>query len=301
MQTLTQMRETLAAAGREPNRNLGQNFLIDANLMAKLIELAEVSPDQTVLEVGPATGSLTEDLLARAGRVVAVEFDSALADILQTRLGADQRLTVLKQDALAGKHQLAPEVLEALTAEDAEERKGAFLVANLPYNIAVPLVANCLKQSWQAMRGRAEWPVVFRRLTFTVQRELAERFLAAEGEELFGPVSVLVALLARPTAGRVLPPEAFWPRPKVHSQMVRLDFDESLAGQLADVEVLQNVLATVFSQRRKKISAAAKLKTSPLPSERFLAGLAAAGIDPDLRPQQVSPEAFRDLANFLAT
>jgi 16S rRNA (adenine1518-N6/adenine1519-N6)-dimethyltransferase len=301
LQTLTQIKEILSAAGREPNGRLGQNFLIDANLMAKLLELAQLAPADTVLEVGPATGSLTEELLGRYGSVVAVEFDRGLAEILRARLGSHPRLTVLCQDALAGKHQLAPEMLEQLAvSSSAPSAVSCSLVSNLPYNIAVPVVANCLEQSWRAMRGRADHPVVFDRLTFTVQKELAGRFLAGADDESYGPVSVLTALLAHAQAGRVLPPEAFWPRPKVYSQMVRLDFDPALAGQLTELPMLSAVLAAAFSQRRKKIIAAARLSNLGFAGEAFLAALQGSGIDPGLRPGSIRPEQYRALANFLA-
>lgn len=315
MQTLTQMKEILAAAGMEPNRQLGQNFLIDANLMGKLLELAELSGTETVLEVGPATGSLTEELLSRCGQVVAVEYDRGLAEILRARLGSHARLTVLCRDALAGKHHLAPEVIECLfvssssanssfspsapSASSASSAVSVSLVSNLPYNVAVPVVANCLEHSWLAMRGRADRPVVFERLTFTVQKELAQRFLAGADEEPYGPISVLTALLSRPQAGRVLPPEAFWPRPKVHSQMVRLDFDAALADQLAELETLTAVLAAAFSQQRKKIIAAARLPNLSFAGEDFLATLGRCGIDPALRPAQIRPEQYRNIANSL--
>jgi 16S rRNA (adenine1518-N6/adenine1519-N6)-dimethyltransferase len=138
-------------------------------------------------------------------------------------------------------------------------------------------------------------------LTFTVQKELAGRFLAGADDEAYGPVSVLTALLTRAQPGRVLPPEAFWPRPKVRSQMVRLDFDPALAGQLAELETLGAVLAAAFSQRRKKIIAAARLPNLSFAGEDFLAALGRCGIDPALRPGGIRPEQYRDLANFLCS
>lgn len=262
--------------------------------MRKLLELADLGGDETVLEVGAATGSLTEELLARARRVVAVEVDPHLAELLRRRLGPAEGLTLLNCDALAGKRALAPEVLEAVRGQE-----DLHLVSNLPYGMAVPLILNCLLVSWRAARLPGPRPVCFRRLTFTVQRELVDRLTAEAGRD-YGPAAVIVALLARATPGRAIAPESFWPRPNVSSQMLRLDFEPARAARLADCDVLLGVLSATFGQRRKKIAAAARRKGLPFPADGFTAALARAGVDPSARPEQVGPDSFLALANALA-
>ncbi|MCD4699630.1 MAG: 16S rRNA (adenine(1518)-N(6)/adenine(1519)-N(6))-dimethyltransferase RsmA [Phycisphaerae bacterium] len=320
MQTLSEIREILSSAGCRPRRSLGQNFLIDAKLMGKLLELADLPvvseverpvvsstlrlrPDgsevegtgrETVLEVGAATGSLTEELIARAASVVAVELDRSLAEILRRRVGKATNLVILNRDVLAGKHKIAPEVLDALAGAGQ-----VHLVANLPYNISVPLIMNCLVLSWQVEKKRLPAPF-FSRLTFTVQREVAERLSSGPGSKSYGPASVIVALLTRITCGRAIPPEAFWPRPKVDSRMLRLDFDAKSARRLVDIDSLSAVLSATFGHRRKMISAAAKHKSLPFPPERFASALAEVGIDPSVRPEQVSPQSFLALSNLLS-
>ena len=297
MQTLTEIRELLAAARVSPNRRLGQSFLIDGNLMGKLLELAGLTGGETVLEIGAATGSLTEELLEAAGRVVAVELDDTLAGILRSRLGDRESLTILNCDVLAGKHAPAPAVLDALAAAD-----GVHLVSNLPYNVAVPVVVNCLLNSWRALMSGGEEAVRFDRLTFTVQRELLNRLTAGTAESPggeCGPASVIVALLARATVGRTLPPQAFWPRPKVVSQMLRLDFDAESAAALDDAGTLQTLLSATFGHRRKRLLTACKTRRFPYRPEAFAEALAEADIDGGRRPQELRPRQFRDLANAL--
>ena len=311
MQRLSDIREILAQAGQEPRKRWGQNFLIDGNLLGKLVELAALTGREVVLEVGPGTGTLTEELLPRAGRVVCVEVDRGLADLLRGRLAAQANFRLVEADVLDGKHALSARALSAVAEARRELAASApaHLVSNLPYNAAVPVVLNALLLSWAAARPaeaggagaapEAPEPVLFERLTFTVQKELAQRLLARAGSDAYGPASVLVALLARATPGRTLPPEAFWPRPRVTSQMLRLDFDAPAAAKLADAPTLQAVLSATFGQRRKMLSTSARRRDLPWPAERFLQALAAAGIEPSLRPEQVEPQAFLRLANAL--
>lgn len=289
MQTKKEILARLAEAGIRPDKRRGQCFLIDLNLLRKVLEAAELSGGETVLEVGAGTGSLTEELLARAGCVVAVEVDKALAALLRRRFAGENRLTLLEGDALAGKHAVSPAVLQAVAPR-------ASLVANLPYHIATPLVVECLLESWRSLRGEG---VRFDRLTFTVQEEVARRLTAREGRE-YGPASVLVALLGCARLGAFLPAQAFWPAPKVDSRIVRIDFDPDLAGRVTNMDLLRQVLEMVFSQRRKNLLSTSRAKGAPFPPERFAAALSVAGVDASLRPDRLSPEAYLRLAQALA-
>jgi 16S rRNA (adenine1518-N6/adenine1519-N6)-dimethyltransferase len=127
---------------------------------------------------------------------------------------------------------------------------------------------------------------------------LIERLTAGAGE-FYGPASALTALLARATPGRLVPPRAFWPPPKVQSQMLRLDFDQARAAALKDARALQAVLSACFGQRRKTLSSGGRLKHLPLPADAFLEALVGCGINPSLRPEQVSPQQYLALANAL--
>lgn len=293
MHTLREIRRLLDEAGLRPRKRLGQAFLIDGNLLGKLLELAELRGDETVLEVGPGTGSLTEELLARAAEVVAVEVDPALCELLRRRLGGRAGLRLICGDALASKHALSPGVLAALGP-------GSHVVANLPYQIATPLVAECLRQSWRSLRGRGEWGCRFDRLTFTVQKEVADRFAAACGGRAYGPVSVVAALLGRLRLGPIVPAGAFWPRPKVASRIVRIDLDGARARELADADVLSALLSAAFGQRRKQLWTALRSRSAPFAAEVLASSLDEAGIAPTCRAEQVGPNQYLALANAVA-
>ena len=293
MQTLTEIRQLLADAGLRPNKQFGQNFLIDRNLMGKILTTAHLAGTETVLEVGPGTGSLTEELLARAAEVVAVEIDHGLAALLRDRLGTKPGFRLLETDILAGKHAISPDVLAALSAD-------VHMVANLPYSIATPLIALCLAASHAAGKQNHAAAPTFQRLTFTVQREVADRLAAAPGPKTYGPVSVTVALLGRITLGPIVPAAAFWPRPNVASRIVRIDFDPSAAAELADTDVLRHLLASAFSQRRKQIGSILRRKDPPWPPDALAAALNAARIDLTARPERITPDQFRLTANVLA-
>ena len=294
MQTLSQIRQILKDHGLAPHKRLGQNFLVDHNLMARLLDLAALAGTETVLEVGPGTGSLTEELLDRAGRVVAVEIDRGFHELLTDRLGDRENLTLLHADVLAGKHEIAPQVRDALAPQ-------AHMVANLPYSIATPLLAECLLLSWASQAGQHPGqPVRLDRLTFTLQKEVADRLAAAPGSGAYGPVSVVASLLAKITPGPAVPNSAFWPRPKVASRILRIDFDPDAAARLRSADQLTTVLATAFGHRRKQILAAARQRGHKIPPDSFAAALREARIDPTARAEDIPPLQYLRLANALS-
>jgi 16S rRNA (adenine1518-N6/adenine1519-N6)-dimethyltransferase len=297
MQTLTEIRAMLAEAHLRPRKAFGQCFLIDHNMLAKLLELGELAPGappgRTVLEVGPGTGTLTEELLDLRLGVVAAEIDHGMCTLLSRRLGSREGFTLIAGDVLAGKHEIAPGVLAALP-----ERTQ--LVSNLPYSIATCLLAECLAESWRhRMRpdGRRR---CFERMTFTVQREVADRLAAPPGTDAYGAVSVMTAVLGTVTPGPIVAPGSFWPRPNVDSRMCRIDFDGARAADLADVAVLQRLLQLSFGQRRKQIKSLVRRKGLPWPAGAVQDALAAAGVDGSQRPERIAPTAYVAIANALA-
>ncbi|NLW88041.1 MAG: ribosomal RNA small subunit methyltransferase A [Planctomycetes bacterium] len=291
MQTLAQIRALLEEAGLSPRRMFGQNFLIDLNLMNKVLELADVDPSQPVLEVGPGTGSLTEALLETGAKVVAVEIDRGLHALLANRFADRPNIRLIHADILAGKHAVNPAVLGELGS-------AAQLVSNLPYNIATPLVAQCLLDTWSAMHGESGL-CRFSRLTFTVQLEVAQRMSAGPGDEEYGPISVLAGLLGRMTVGPVIPATAFWPQPKVNSRILRIDFDEQAADRIKNAADLAQIIFLAFNQRRKQIGPILQRRLEGATGADVEAALKLAGVEPQQRAQSIKPEQFMLIANSL--
>ena len=283
-QTLSEIRDLLASAGLRPQKKLGQNFLIDGNLMTKIVKAAGIEPHDTVLEIGAGTGSLTEMLLERAGHVVTVELDRGLAELLADRLAGCDNLTLLHEDVLQTKSRIAPVVLDAL--RHAAGGRPALLVANLPYHIASPILIDLLLCD-----------VPFRCFCFSVQREVADRIAAQPSTKDYGPITILLQLCG--TVHRIthLPPQAFWPVPKVESTALRIDIDHSRFPDKALLQQFSDLLRLAFSHRRKTLHY--NLRRHYEPAD-FGPACAATGIDPGTRAEALSPEQWYELFRQLA-
>ena len=267
-QTKHEIQSLLDEARSHPRHRFGQNFMIDQNLVRLVAEAGRIEPGDVVVEVGPGTGTLTEELLARRADVVAVEIDRDLAALLRKRFADGERFSLIEGDALAGKHELNPELRDRLAADQRAARR-AKLIANLPYNIASPLVIELLIAGVDL-------------LAFTVQKEVADRLRAAAGSDDYGPLTVMVQLLSRVEVLRTLPPQAFWPAPKVDSALVRLTRDDRLGPRAG---AFGRFVHTLFAARRKTLRKA--LSQAGHDADALLARL---GIDPQLRSERLTPE-----------
>ncbi len=267
-QTKHEIQAILAEAQTSPRHRFGQNFMIDQNLVRLVAEVGELMPSDCAIEVGPGTGTLTEELLARAGRVVAVEIDRDLASMLRSRFAANPNFVLVEGDALAGKHQLNPLLKDQITSH-AAQGWATKLVANLPYNIASPLVIELLIAGVES-------------LAFTVQKEVAGRLKANAGSDEYGPLSVIAQMLSRVRVLRTLPPQAFWPAPNVESALVRMERNDRLGGQAS---MFGRFVGGLFSYRRKTLRKA--LLEAGHDPERMLASTR---LDGSRRPEEFSPE-----------
>ena len=268
-----EVREIAGRLGTRPTKTLGQNFVIDPNTVRRIVRTAEVGPDDVVLEVGPGLGSLTLGLLAEASSVVAVEIDPVLAGELEatvaTRAATYARgLTVVTADALRLTHLDGP--------------PPTALVANLPYNVAVPVLLHLL----------ATFPTV-RRVLVMVQAEVADRLAAPPGSRVYGVPSVKAAWHADVRRAGAVGRNVFWPAPNVDSGLVAMTRREPPTTTATRDEVFA-VVDAAFAQRRKTLRAAlAGWAGSPAAAEQ---ALRAAGIDPQARGEALDVAAFARLA-----
>jgi 16S rRNA (adenine1518-N6/adenine1519-N6)-dimethyltransferase len=268
-QTKHQIEALLAEAGSNgPRHRFGQNFMIDQNLVRLVADAGRVGRGDLVVEVGPGTGTLTEELLDRSDEIAVVEIDRDLAAMLRKRFDPRPSFKLIEGDALAGKHELNADLLTLLASARRASRPTK-LVANLPYNIASPLVIGMLIEGVDL-------------LAFTVQKEVAERLRAGAGSDAYGPLSVIVQLMAKVEVLRTLPPQAFWPAPKVESSLVRLTRDDHLGAR---ARAVGQFIHSVFSFRRKTLRRA--LAQAGHDAD---AALAATGFDGGLRPEAFTPE-----------
>jgi len=242
VQTLTEIKELLESRGLRPKKSLGQNFLVDQNLIRKLVDASGVGAGSLVLEVGPGTGTMTEELLSRGCEVVACELDDELAGLLRERmperLGPDEqhRFTLVHGDCLDGKRAVSAKILAALGGRPFS------LVANLPYGAGTPLMSNLLVDHPQCQV-----------MAVTIQREVADRLAAGPGSKDYGALAVLAQAIAEVKVLAKLPGECFWPRPDVTSAMVLLT--RRAEPLVKDAPALSAFLRDLFVQRRKQIGA----------------------------------------------
>jgi 16S rRNA (adenine1518-N6/adenine1519-N6)-dimethyltransferase len=272
---LPPLREVLATYDLRARKSLGQNFLLDLNLTAKIARQAGDLTACDILEIGPGPGGLTRGLLAEgARRVLAIEKDARciapLSDIAQAY---PERLTVIEGDAL----EVDP--LEHLTAP-------IRVVANLPYNVGTELLVR-----WLTPKA---WPPFWQSLTLMFQREVAERIVARPGSKAYGRLAILSQWRSEARIVVQLPPEAFTPPPKVSSSVVHLTALPQPRYE-ADAAILSRVVAAGFNQRRKMLRASLKGQAPDIEDR-----LIAAGIKPTERAEQVDLEAFCALAREIA-
>lgn len=273
--SLPPLREVIATHGLSAKKSLGQNFLLDLNLTAKIARAAGDLSGCDVLEVGPGPGGLTRGLLAEGARhVLAVEKDSRCLPALDEIAAAyPDRLTVLNADAMDSDvlTRLAPPIK---------------VVANLPYNVGTELLVRWLTPP--------AWPPVWDSLTLMFQREVAERIVAPPGSKTYGRLAILAQWRCDARIAMRLPPEAFTPPPKVASAVVHLRALPEPRFE-ADAAVLERVVAAAFGQRRKMLRASLK---GVIPDIENV--LESVGIAPTERAEQVSVERFCALARAVA-
>jgi 16S rRNA (adenine1518-N6/adenine1519-N6)-dimethyltransferase len=255
-------------------KSLGQHFLTDPRILARIADAVALTPDETVVEIGPGRGSLTAALLARAARVVAIEIDPRLVELLREKYAHEARLTIIQADVLD------VDLGEAAGGEYA-------LAGNVPYYITTPILFQALRQP-RAMRS-----------VLLVQREVASRMAAEPGAEEYGALSVNVQALARVEMVFRIPAGAFTPPPRVESAVVRVTPRPDPVVKPGEEERFRTFVQAAFALRRKQMRRVVRTISAKSADDAERA-LVASHIDPDARPETLSPAQFYALGQVLA-
>jgi len=235
--------------GLRPQTRLGQNFLIDLNLLRLLHESGNITENDVILEVGTGTGSLTAPMADKAAVVITVELDPIMQNLAKQELFGRSNVRFVKTDILKNKNRLRDEVLDIIREELSKpgvegERRQLKLVANLPYNVATPLISNLLLTD-----------VPPSLMCVTIQKELADRIVAKPRSKDWGALSLWIQAQCRAEIVRIMPPMVFWPRPKVDSAIIRLTLDEKRRNKIPDLKFYNEFCRAMFFHRRKFLRA----------------------------------------------
>lgn len=263
-------------------KKFGQNFLIDAHVLEKIIAAAKITKEDFVLEIGPGIGTMTQYLAEHAGKVVAVEIDRALIPILRETLSEYPNVTVIHEDIL--KLDIGKLALEE------NGGKPIKVVANLPYYITTPIIM-----------GLFESHVPLESITVMVQKEVAQRMQALPGTKDYGALSLAVQYYAEPYLAANVPPNCFMPRPNVGSAVIRLTSYEHPRVSVKDEALMFRIIRASFNQRRKTLQNG--LNNSPeiqTSKERIAEAIASLGLPASVRGETLTLEQFAALADVLA-
>lgn len=277
-------KEIIQRYGFSFKKSLGQNFLIDQNILDKIVSAAGLDEQSGALEIGPGIGALTERLAAAAGKVTAVEIDRRLIPILQDVLSPYPNVTIRNDDVLKVD-------LHQVFAEDFSGVDKVSVVANLPYYVTTPILMKLLEEK-----------LPLRNIVVMIQKEVAERMAASPGGKEYGSLSIAVQYYSEPELVCTVPHTVFIPQPNVESAVIRLKVRENPPVQVMNEKFFFEVVQASFTQRRKTIANNLKARFfSGEGRERLEALLAEAGIDPARRGETLSLQEYAKLSDVLYT
>ena len=263
-------------------KKFGQNFLIDTHVLDKIVQAAQITKDDFVLEIGPGIGTLTQYLCENAREVVAVEIDKMLIPILEDTLSEYDNVTVINQDVLK---------LDLNTlVQERNQGKPIKVVANLPYYITTPIIMDLFERH-----------LPLKNITVMVQKEVAERMQALPGGKEYGALSLAVQYYAKPYIAANVPPNCFMPRPNVGSAVINLTLHEDSPVKVNSEKLLFAMIRASFNQRRKTLMNG--LNNSPelsFTKEQVAQALTSLGINENIRGEALTLEQFAALANRLS-
>jgi len=265
-------------------KGLGQNFLIDQNIIKKIIEASNIEKDDIIIEIGPGIGSLTQFLLEEIedGKYFGLEKDKRLVGVLQEIFTEYQEAVFLNADVMEFNW-------DNFLRESNLENKNIKIIGNLPYYITTPLIIDLLKRDINCLT-----------MIFMVQKEVAERMVSAPGSKVFGSLSVVVQFYSNIYKVDDIPPTVFRPRPNVDSSIVCINPYEKVPYDTRDEELFFNVVRGIFQQRRKKIkNSLLKSSTVNFKREEVMEGLKRSNINPGIRGEKLEIEKMVELSNAL--
>jgi 16S rRNA (adenine1518-N6/adenine1519-N6)-dimethyltransferase len=240
-QTISYLKKRFDQVGMAPDSRHGQNFLVDLNLVRMIADSAQIQSNDVVLEIGTGMGSLTAMLAEKAAKVITVEIDEHLHQLAREELEAFDNIELLQLDALRNKNHFDDLVIDAVRNAVNSIPDARFkLAANLPYNIATPVISNLLL-----------WEIQPASMTVTIQKELGDRIIAPPRTKDYGSLSIWIQCQCRASIVRVMPPSVFWPRPKVDSSIVHMVLDPDLRNRIPDLPFFHQFVRTMFFHRRK--------------------------------------------------
>lgn len=267
--------------GFQFQKKYGQNFLIDTHILERIIDAAEITKDDMVLEIGPGIGTMTQYLCEAAREVVAVEIDDNLIPVLEDTLSEYDNVTVLNQDIL--------KVDIWRIAEEKNHGKPIKVVANLPYYITTPIIM-----------GLFESHVPLESITVMVQKEVADRMQVGPGTKDYGALSLAVQYFSNPEVVCVVPPTCFIPQPKVASSVIRLTCHKNPVVEVSDEAFMFKVIRASFNQRRKTlVNGLNNAPTIPVSKENIIKTIEELGYSPTIRGETLSLQEFATLSEAL--
>ena len=266
--------------GFQFSKSLGQNFLTSRDVVEGIVSAAEIGPDDLVIEIGPGIGVLTSEAADSAGKVVCIELDRNLIEVLSDTLAGYDNITVVEGNVLKTD-------LTRLIEEEKGDLTGVKIIGNLPYYITTGIIMKLLEEHVPAES-----------ITIMMQKEVAERVAADPGSRIYGALSVAVQYYCTVHTALEVPKENFMPQPKVDSTVLRLDLRKQPAVNVLDEDMFFQCVKAGFGQRRKTLSNS--LKATGFSAERIADALAAAGVDPKRRAETLSLEDFANISNALS-
>lgn len=276
MDILNKTKELLNRYGLYAKKGFGQNFLVDSAVLEKIVEAGDVTKEDTVIEIGPGLGNLTEYLLEKAGKVIAFEIDTDMVEILKDRFGHQENFELVNKD-----------IMEV----DLKEymKNSVKVIANLPYYITTPILFKLL-----------EYKESITDIVIMVQREVAERILATPKGKEYGVLTVNTGYVSDAELVTIVPNTSFIPAPNVTSAVVKLKINLDKAKELKDEEVFKKLVKAAFSARRKKaINSVMNANVFSITKEKLTEYIVSLGFSENARAEEIPIEKYIELANIL--